>query len=190
MLEPALTAGVIDQKGSSLGRLRFSHALVRDTIYSALSALRRAMLHARVGTAIEERHGLDRSHLAELSWHFFHAAPVLGPERGLTYALGAAEAAQSALAFEGAEDELRRALTLVELLLAGRDRLQREIQVQNRLAILLTTIRGRRRHAFAASPRARRIEPVESIEASEAAIRRGEMAPVREGEGSQPCVWH
>jgi DNA-binding CsgD family transcriptional regulator/RecA/RadA recombinase len=141
-IEPALSAGVITDAGGSAARLRFSHALVRDTIYGELSALRRATLHARVGDALERRHGSAGVHLAELASHFFHAAPVLGPERGLAYLLQAAEAAEAALSHEQAEADLRRALSLVELMASRDDRLEQELHIQNRIAALLTTTRG------------------------------------------------
>ncbi|MEA2217796.1 MAG: hypothetical protein QOJ35_422 [Solirubrobacteraceae bacterium] len=141
-VEPALRAGVLTEAAGAVGRLRFSHALIRDTIYEELSSLRRATLHARVGDALAQRPGSGPSRVAELARHFLHAAPVLGPGRGLGYALEAAEAAQVAVSYERAEDELRRALSLVELLPAGADRRERELDVQNRLVALMILTRG------------------------------------------------
>jgi DNA-binding CsgD family transcriptional regulator len=141
-IEPALSAGVITESGESTGRLRFSHALVRDTIYGELSALRRATLHARAADALERTQRSGAVHLAELASHFFHAAPVLGPDRGLTYLLQSADAAQSALAHEQAEADLQRALSLVELIASANQRVEQELHIQNRIAALLTTTRG------------------------------------------------
>ena len=141
LVEPALAAGLL-HAGAGGARIRFSHALVRDTIYRELSALRRATVHARVGAALEQRRDRGSSHVAELALHFFHAAAVLGPEQGLAYSLQAASAAESALAYERAEDDLRRALSLVELLPISADRAQRELEVQNRLVVLLTAMQG------------------------------------------------
>ncbi|MDX6537479.1 MAG: hypothetical protein QOD37_1820, partial [Gaiellales bacterium] len=141
LVEPALAAGLLHAGGGG-ARMRFSHALVRDTIYRELSALRRATVHARVGAALEQRRDRGSSHVEELALHFFHAAAVLGPQQGLAYALQAASAAESALAYERAEDDLRRALRLVELLPDGADRAQRELEVQNRLVVLLTAMQG------------------------------------------------
>lgn len=141
LVEPALAAGLL-QAGAGGARIRFSHALVRETIYRELSALRRATVHARVGAALEQRRDRGSSQLAELALHFFHAAAVLGPEQGLTYTLQAASAAESALAYERAEDDLRRALSLIELLPNEADRAQRELEIQNRLVVLLTAMKG------------------------------------------------
>ncbi|MDX6679710.1 MAG: hypothetical protein QOE31_3762 [Solirubrobacteraceae bacterium] len=141
-IEPALTAGLLGDVGGAIGRLRFSHALIHDTVYGELSALRRATLHARAGDALEQRPGSGPARLAELARHFFCAAPVLGPDRGLSYALQAAEAAQVAISFERAEDELRRALSLIALLPSEAARREQEFDVQNRLVALMTLTRG------------------------------------------------
>ena len=138
---PAIVAGLVLEDPDSVGRFRFSHALVRDTAYAELTASRRATLHARVGAALEQQ-GHVRSDVAELAWHFFHAAPVAGPERGLVYTLRAAEAARATMAYERAENDLHRALTLIEMMPAGTHRLEQELHVQNRLAALLTITNG------------------------------------------------
>ncbi|MEA2300060.1 MAG: hypothetical protein QOE44_595, partial [Solirubrobacteraceae bacterium] len=108
LLQPALAAGLVLVDGAH-ARMRFSHALVRDTIYAETGRLRRATLHARAGAALERLGDLGASQLAEIALHFFHAAPVLGPERGLAYTLRTASAAEAALAYERAERDLRRA---------------------------------------------------------------------------------
>ncbi|WP_241566467.1 hypothetical protein [Mycolicibacterium elephantis] len=43
-LEPAMLAGLLDEPGPS--RVRFTHALIRDTLYEDTSLLRRTRLHA------------------------------------------------------------------------------------------------------------------------------------------------
>ena len=140
-LDPAIADGLIGEHPTSLGRFRFSHALVRDTVYSELSPLRRSTLHARVGEAVESQPDAT-SRLAELAGHFFHAAPVLGPQRALGYTLAAARAAQSALAYERAEEDLLRSFSLIELLPPGPERLQHELEVLNRHLTLMTIIHG------------------------------------------------
>ena len=141
-LEPAVAAGLVLTDAAAPGRLRFSHALIRDTLYGDLSARRGATLHARVGAALERRGVDDGSLLNELARHFFHAAAVVGPDRGLAYSLKAAQAAEATWAYERAEDELRRALSLVELIASRDERIVQELRVQNRLAALLTITQG------------------------------------------------
>jgi DNA-binding NarL/FixJ family response regulator len=139
---PAVSAGFLLEDPVAVGRLRFAHALTRDTVYGELTPLRRATLHARVAEALERHHGDSSAHLAERAEHFARAAPVLGPERGLPYVLRAAEEAQAALAHEQAEVLLRRALSLIELMPSGPLRTEHELRTQNRLAALLISTRG------------------------------------------------
>lgn len=137
----AITAGFLLEDPLT-GQLRFAHALTRDTIYGELSPLRRATLHARVAETLEQNDGDSTHRLAERAEHFARAAPVLGPERGAHYALRAAEEAQTVLAYEQAEELVRRALGLIALQPAGQERDEQELHAQNRLAALLITTRG------------------------------------------------
>jgi predicted ATPase/DNA-binding SARP family transcriptional activator len=140
LLDAALAAGLVGEDPGQIGRFRFSHALVRDTIYRELSALRRARLHARVGRILEAAAKL--APVAELANHFFLAAPVVGPDPAFGYALHAADAAQASLAYEQVEDQLHRALQLLEQMPAGPDRAELELGVQDRLAALLAMTQG------------------------------------------------
>ncbi len=54
LVEEAIDAGVLVEPAQSVGRLSFSHALFRETIYEQLSATRRAAIHGRIAAAIEE----------------------------------------------------------------------------------------------------------------------------------------
>jgi DNA-binding CsgD family transcriptional regulator len=141
-LGAAIDAGFLLEDPAAIGRLRFAHALTRDTVYGELSPLRRATLHAGVAEALEQHEGDSAARLIERAEHFARAASVLGPERGVHYALRAAEQAQAALAHEQAEDLLRRALGLIELMPAGSQRIEQELHAQNRLAALLIATRG------------------------------------------------
>ncbi len=49
---------------------RFSHALMRETLYEELSAPRRVQLHLEIGEAIEARADADE-HVVEIAHHFF-----------------------------------------------------------------------------------------------------------------------
>ena len=141
-VDAAVAAGIVVEEASSLDGYRFSHALVRQAIYAELPRRSRAQLHARVGEALERQSCDDNSRAAELAQHWFEAAPIVGPERGIAAALGAATTAQARLAFEQAEDQLRRALALVERLPPGPDRARQQLSVQNRLASVLTVTQG------------------------------------------------
>jgi len=140
-IDLAVARGVVVEDQGAVGRFHFSHALVHDTIYGEISALRRARLHAQVGEAID-RVFHDRAAPAELAHHFYQATTVLGPERAISAAVVAAKAANDALAYESAEHYLLRALALLQELPSGPERDQFELSVQEPLAILYTLIRG------------------------------------------------
>jgi DNA-binding SARP family transcriptional activator/RecA/RadA recombinase len=135
-VEAALLAGIVVEDPAAAGRYRFAHTLVRQALYDGLSAMRRVRLHAKVGVALE---GVprDEAGLAALAEHFYRAAPAIGPEKAVTYALEAASAAQARLAYEEVEGHLGRALDLVEGMPAGSERDHLELEVQNRLALAL-----------------------------------------------------
>ncbi|MFI9558666.1 BTAD domain-containing putative transcriptional regulator [Nonomuraea endophytica] len=85
-VEAALLAGLVTEPGP--GMLRFDHDLVRDTIYSDASRLRRTRLHAAVAKEIEERSPAD---VAALAHHYFLADAA---EKAVHYAGLAAEQAE------------------------------------------------------------------------------------------------
>ena len=64
-IEAGLLTGLVTEPAA--GRIRFAHALVRDTLYHSLSRLRRSRLHARAAEAIERR---SPGEVAALAYHF------------------------------------------------------------------------------------------------------------------------
>jgi DNA-binding SARP family transcriptional activator/RecA/RadA recombinase len=133
-VEAALVAGVVVEDPVAVGRYRFAHTLLRQALYDGLSAVRRARLHARVGAALEGR-PRGEAPFSSLAEHFYRAAPAIGPEKAVAYALEAASGAQVRLAYEAVEAHLRRALELVEAMPVGSDRDHLELRVQSRLAL-------------------------------------------------------
>jgi predicted ATPase/DNA-binding NarL/FixJ family response regulator len=98
---------------------RFTHALIRDTLYEALPSSRRARLHLRVGTALERLAGpASDARLAELAHHFVQAASISPPEQVIRHVDRAAQRAFQALAYEEAARLCTLALRLLEAGLA------------------------------------------------------------------------
>ncbi|MEU4579522.1 BTAD domain-containing putative transcriptional regulator [Nonomuraea sp. NPDC023979] len=64
-VEAGLVTGLLTEPRA--GRLRFAHALIRDTLYDDLSRIRRARMHQRVARAIEEH---DPGDVAALAHHY------------------------------------------------------------------------------------------------------------------------
>jgi len=134
LLEPALGDRIVSDSPTAPGRYRFSHALIRETIYAEPHAMARAQLHRHVGEALERLRSDDEDYLIELADHFYEAAAAGSVEKAYSYAARAAEQAMGRLAYEQAEQQLRRGLELVRRLSPGPERASRELDLQVRLS--------------------------------------------------------
>ena len=134
-LEEAVAARVLVEAPHAVGRYRFSHALIRETLYEELPATRRVRLHRRIGEALEGLRGaqpeqsrvgagaaghgrqaeLSGERLAELAYHFFAAARGGDVDKAIDYARRAGERATALLAYEEAAGQYARALEVLEL---------------------------------------------------------------------------
>ncbi|MFC0861290.1 BTAD domain-containing putative transcriptional regulator [Sphaerimonospora cavernae] len=108
-LEPAVATGLlIETPGFDY---RFSHVLVRDTLYAGLGRLEQARLHLRAGEALESLPGGDRaSRLSMLARHFAVAAKVGGAGKAVDYATKAARQATAQRAYDESVELWNRAL--------------------------------------------------------------------------------
>jgi DNA-binding SARP family transcriptional activator len=114
LLDEAGAARLVTDVPGSLGRLRFTHALVRDALYDALPQARRLDLHRETGVAIAAR-GVDESHLSELAHHFFNALPAIEPHVAVEHARRAGDHAMAVLAHEEAARLYDTALQALQL---------------------------------------------------------------------------
>ena len=70
-----MAASLLAESSDHVGRFRFAHALINQTLYDGLGATRRARMHQRVAQALEELYGADPGeHLGELALHWRLAA--------------------------------------------------------------------------------------------------------------------
>lgn len=114
-VEEALAANVIEELGHA-DAYRFSHALIRETLYDELSPIRRPRLHFRTAAAIEAVHRHDLSgQLSRLAFHYGAAMPALGADRALAFARRAGEHALELFAYEEAARHFRGALEALAL---------------------------------------------------------------------------
>lgn len=113
-LDEGVRARVLVESGRLRGRYAFAHALVRQAVYSDLTAARRGRLHRQVGEALEVLYaGNLEQHLHELAHHFAQAAA--GEEdKAIGYLIRAGDQAQVKLAYEQALTHYRQALELLE----------------------------------------------------------------------------
>jgi DNA-binding SARP family transcriptional activator len=89
-VDRALAAGFLSERESD-GRLRFTHILVRDTLYADLSASRRAAWHAAVAEALRRHEPVEP---AALAYHLLRAGGPVAAAEASTYARMAAERAE------------------------------------------------------------------------------------------------
>jgi hypothetical protein len=89
------------------GRVRFVHALVRDTVYTDLSGIRRARLHDRIAQQLRTHRPDD---LAALAHHFARSGRTANAPLAVDYALRAAELAERRYAHDVAVELVRQAL--------------------------------------------------------------------------------
>ncbi|MBJ7594169.1 MAG: AAA family ATPase [Candidatus Dormibacteraeota bacterium] len=100
VLDEPLAAGVISDVPATAGRLRFSHALIRETIYGEIGRARRTQLHELAAISLESLYEGDPvPHLAELAYQFFQGS---AGDQATYYARRAAAHAVSLLAYEEA----------------------------------------------------------------------------------------
>ena len=116
LLDEALSARVVGDLPIGHGGLRFSHALIRDSLYGELTRRERLRLHARAAEALETVYGREREpHLAELAHHFLEAAPSGNVDKAIAYARQAAAHAAAMLAYEEAARLYEMALDAIAL---------------------------------------------------------------------------
>ncbi|MBA2460865.1 MAG: AAA family ATPase [Actinobacteria bacterium] len=116
LLDDALAARLLTEAPGAYGRLRFSHALVREALYDELSQFLRIRLHRRAGEALEGIYSANVGpHLAELAHHFFKAAPGGEVDKALEYGRRAGEQAVNMTAYEEATRLYRMGLELLDL---------------------------------------------------------------------------
>jgi DNA-binding SARP family transcriptional activator len=106
-VDAGLLTGLITEPAA--GRIRFAHALIRDTLYDGLSRLRRSRLHARVGEAIERHSPGD---MAALAHHFGEAGT--DPGKTARYCSLAAAQAEQRFAYDEAARLWERAIAAVD----------------------------------------------------------------------------
>jgi DNA-binding SARP family transcriptional activator len=116
LLDEARAARVVVHPPAGRGGLRFSHALIRDSLYGDLSASERLVLHRRAVESLEELYAAEQEpHLTELAYHSLEAAPGGDAQKAIQYARAAGDQAATLLAYEEAARLYRMALDALEV---------------------------------------------------------------------------
>ncbi|MFD3551545.1 BTAD domain-containing putative transcriptional regulator [Streptomyces goshikiensis] len=108
-LEAGLVAGLLVEPGP--GRVRFAHALVRDTLLADLSRLRAARMHGRIGQSLER---LGPDDVSGLAHHFVRAASSATAAKAVDYCVRAAALADRRFAHDTAAELLGEAVACFE----------------------------------------------------------------------------
>jgi hypothetical protein len=109
MLARAAALGLVQEVPGPVGRHRFAHALIQETLHDDLPLAERADLHRRAGEALEALHADPAPVLGDLARHFFHADPG-SLAKAIDYAIRAGHHAFLRLGYEEAAGHYERAL--------------------------------------------------------------------------------
>ena len=136
-LEEAIVARVVSEVPGGPGRRRFSHVLIRDTLYDGLTHAQRVGLHRRAAEALEELYGDSRTpeHVLALAQQWSRARV---PARAIAYYRRGAELALRVFANHEAAEALTRAVDLLHQMPKSRRRDEEELE----LTVLLGAARG------------------------------------------------
>ena len=118
----------------------FKHALTQEVAYGSVLGERRALLHERIGAAIEANfaQSID-DHLGELAHHYGRSANRI---KAIEYFERAARKALQRSAFSEAIDDATRGLALVSNGSTDPINLQRELELRSTLGDALSATRG------------------------------------------------
>ena len=129
VLDDAVAAEiVVEQVSAPFRRFRFSHALIRETLYEDISSARRQQLHRNIGEILERLYAgnLER-HVSELAHHFCQAAPAGVAQKAIDYAVRAGRRAMRLLAYEEAVGDFELALQTPSLVARALETLRCEL---------------------------------------------------------------
>ena len=165
LLDEAVQARVLGELPLGRRGLRFSHALIRDSLYGDLASSERLRLHRRTAEALEELYGDEPAeYLAELAHHFLEAAHEGDVEKAIDYARRAGDRAAALLAYEEAVRLYGMALAATGLGRRVDDRLRCELLLAKGDAEARAGQAAQAKETFAeAAELARRIDSPEQL---------------------------
>ena len=116
LMDEASEVGVVAL--SSHDSYRFTHPLIRESLYKGLTEAERTRLHRAIGEALEQMHAANLTpHLAALAHHFDQAVAAspdpLQIEKAIEYAIRAGDAAYAVFAYAEAGVNWKAAVRLI-----------------------------------------------------------------------------
>ncbi len=126
-LDEAGAAGIVAESPTSRGHYRFSHGLIRDSLYEELQGSRRVDTHYQIAKVLEEQFvAMDESRLSQIAYHYCQSMPTAGWQKAVDYCLLAGARAALAVAYEDAVLHYERAL---RALAGGASNLSRRCEI-------------------------------------------------------------
>jgi tetratricopeptide (TPR) repeat protein len=113
-MDEALAANLVTEEPGVPGNFSFTHSLIREALYTSITAARRVRLHHRIACALEQQSSPLGSRVVELAYHFGQAAVYKSSEKALDYATRAGDQAVAALACESAAHWYEMALRAMD----------------------------------------------------------------------------
>lgn len=172
-LEPAVLAGLLSEPGGD--RLRFTHALVRDTLYFDLPRIRRTRAHARALSVLEKSAPEDH---AALAYHAAHGATASTARSAVVHIVAAARRAEAVSSHTEALALWNSALSTLDLSSAASD--------IERLALIVPLVGSHARAGNTVDARRRRQQAIDL--ATSLGDRRALIDAVTAWRA--PVIWH
>ncbi len=103
LLGRGTAAGILDAAAASHELYRFTHSLIRETIYGDLNPAERARLHHRIALAMEDMSASNpEPYISEIAHHYIEAHAPDASAKTIDYVRRAAKLAMDSLAYEEA----------------------------------------------------------------------------------------
>src|SRR5262249_49337944 len=111
LLFEACSERILERLPGAPAMYRFTHALVRETVYDAIPEPTRQRLHQGIGQAFEDVCPADvAENISSLAYHYFRSLPLGNFSKAIEYAVRAAERATRHFAYEDAVEHYTRAI--------------------------------------------------------------------------------
>lgn len=116
ILDAAVEANLLTERSSEPGMYRFSHALIRETLYDELGTARRTEIHWEIAETLDHLYDANSEpHLSELAYHFYRATPRSDVADTVNYLARAGQRAMAQVGFDEASGYFFRALQVLDL---------------------------------------------------------------------------
>jgi DNA-binding CsgD family transcriptional regulator/tetratricopeptide (TPR) repeat protein len=118
----ATTAGIVERRMGTRGDYRFTHSLIRETLYDEIPTVDRLRLHGRVADVlVATRARYPESSLSRIAHHYYETAALGGTHKAVEYATRAADYALRVHAYEEALAHYDQLISLLSTETVGHD---------------------------------------------------------------------